>query len=83
MFDGEQVRIRLLCENSTMNTVIDHFGNNVKTETVDEEHFHASADISLGPTFYAWVFEFGGKIKILGPQSAIDGYADLLRKAAE
>ena len=83
MFDGEQVRIRLLGENSTMNTVIDHFGSNVKTETVDEEHFRAAADISLGPTFYAWVFEFGGKIRILGPQSAKDGYAELLRKAAE
>ena len=83
MFDGEHVRIELLCENSAMNTVIDHFGSGVKTETVDGDHFRAVAEISLGPTFYAWVFEFGGKIKIAGPQAAKDGYAELLRKAAE
>ena len=83
MFDGEHVRIQLLCENSTMNTLTDHFGNNVKTEIVDEYHFRMTAEISLGPTFFAWVFEFGGKIKIMGPQSAKDAYAELLRKAAE
>ena len=66
-----------------MNTVIDHFGSTVKTEPVDEDHFRVTAEISLGPTFFAWVFEFGGKIKILSPQSAKDAYAELLRKAAE
>ena len=49
----------------------------------DEEHFTFTAEVSVSPTFFAWVFEFGGKIKIVGPQSVKDAYAKLVKKAIE
>jgi len=27
----------------------------------------AIVDVSVSPTFYGWVFQFGGKMSILGP----------------
>lgn len=83
LFDSEHARVQLLCENSMMNTVIDHFGDKVKTQKADEEHFQFAAEVSVSPTFFAWVFMFGGKIKILSPQSVKEEYAELIKKAIE
>ena len=32
----------------------------------------------LSPTFYGWVFQFGGKIRIIGPDEAMQGFQRLL-----
>ena len=52
-----------------------------KIKKADDEHFHFTAEVSVSPTFFAWIFEFGGRIKILGPQHVRDGYRELLQKA--
>ena len=83
LFDSEHAQVELLCENAMMNTVLDHFGEKVKVKKADDEHFAFTAEVSVSPTFFAWVFEFGGKIKILGPQSVKDAYQELVKKAME
>ena len=83
LFDSEHAQVELLCENGMMNTVLDHFGDKVKTRRADEEHFSFTAEVSVSPTFLAWVFEFGGKIKILGPENVKEKYTELLEKASE
>ena len=83
LFDSEHAHVELLCENAMMNTVLDHFGEKVKVKKADDEHFAFTAEVSVSPTFFAWVFEFGGKIKILGPQSVKDAYQELVKKAME
>ena len=59
-------------------------------ERTDEEHPLSTneliqilfiAEVSLSPTFFAWIFEFGGRIRICGPQNAIDAYRELLEKS--
>ena len=80
LFDKEHAMVELLCENGAMNTVIDHFGTKVKTEQVEEDHFRFQAEVSVSPVFFAWVFEFGGMIKIVGPQEVKDAYTEQLRK---
>ena len=72
--------MELLCENGAMNTVIDHFGTKIRTEQVDEDHFRFEAEVSVSPVFFAWVFEFGGMIEIVGPQEVKDAYTERLRK---
>ncbi len=83
LFDTEHAHVELLCENAMMNTVIDHFGDKVKTRKADEGHFVFTAEVSVSPTFFAWVFEFGGKIRILGPENVKEAYAELVKKATE
>jgi len=68
MYGASIQTITLLCENSVMRSVIDRFGENVRTEAVDEEHFHAIVDVAPSPPFFAWVFTFGGKIRIIEPE---------------
>ncbi len=78
LFDGERTTVELLCHEDTMNSVIDHFGEKAKTKLVDDTHFLLTAEVSLSPTFFAWVFQFGGKIKIQAPKTVIDQYQQLL-----
>ena len=64
MFDGERTTVELFCHEDAMNSVLDHFGENAKTRMVDDTHFLLTTEVSLSPTFFAWVFQFGGKVKI-------------------
>ena len=81
LYDSEHAEVELVCENAMMSTVLDHFGTKIKPTQVDEDHFSFVAEVSLSPTFFAWVFEFGGKIRISGPAAAKDKYKNLLDKA--
>lgn len=83
MYKGKEVTVELACENDLMKAVIDRFGADVQTDILDEEHFRVTAPISLSPTFYSWVFEFGGAIRILAPAEARDAYRDMVTKAAQ
>lgn len=83
MFEGNECEIELLCENDTMKYIIERFGETVRTECVDDNHFRAFANVSLSRMFYGWVFQFGGKIKILSPASVIDEYGKLLEQAKQ
>lgn len=78
MFDGERATVELLCHEDAMNSVLDHFGDNAKTRLVDDTHFLLTAEVSLSPTFFAWVFQFGGKVEIHGPKEVRKSFLSLL-----
>ena len=82
MFDGESVPVELQCDNSLMKTIIDHFGEDVDVRPGDDASFLIRADISASPTFYGWVFGFGGKIRILGPDHIAEQYKQMVLEAA-
>ena len=60
MFSGEETTVELECDTSLMKYVIDRFGLDVETEELSEEKFLAKVPVDLSPTFYGWVFQFGG-----------------------
>jgi len=53
----------------------------MKTTPVDKEHFQFDAEVSVSPTFFSWIFEFGGMIKIVCPENVKEKYSELLSKA--
>lgn len=81
MYDGQHCTVELRCENSIMKDIIDRFGEDVQTEPYDYRHFTATAEVSVSPTFFAWVFTYGEKIEILSPQAAREEYAERLKTA--
>ena len=84
MFDTDQLEeVQLLCHVSTMKHIIDHFGMDVETEPIDEEHFRADILVCTSSTFYRWIFGFNGKMRILGPELVKTAYQEMLRKALE
>lgn len=43
--------------------------------------FRAVVNIAVSHVFYSWVFGFGGKVKIKGPDHVKEKYAEMLRDA--
>ena len=80
MYDGEECEVLLRCENSVMKHLIDRFGTDFDVAAADQNHFDAKLTVSLSDTFYGWVFSFGGKIKIAGPDKATNGFRDALNQ---
>ena len=78
MLSGQECEIELLVENPLMNSIIDRFGEGVKTEIVDDAHFKVIVTVSLSTNFYGWVFASNGKVRIVQPQEAIDGFYSII-----
>lgn len=81
MFNCEHTEVELLCENDVMDSIIDRFGEDVPTQPIDQSSFKATVNIAVSNVFYSWIFGFGGKVKIIRPQSVKEHYADMLRDA--
>lgn len=80
MYAGENTRVEILCDNNMMNSVIDRFGEGVFVQKVDEEHFKALVNVNVSPTFFAWIFTFGGKMKITAPEEVKEQFNDVVKK---
>lgn len=81
MFNSPHEKVELICDNEVMDSIIDRFGENVETYANDETSFRAVADVAVSHVFYSWVFGFGGKVKIKGPDDIRKKYFEMLRAA--
>ncbi|WP_442950784.1 hypothetical protein [Oribacterium sp. WCC10] len=43
--------------------------------------FRATVKVSVSRTFYAWVFQFAGGIRIAGPEGVREEYMEMLKDA--
>lgn len=77
MFDMPPCKIVLECNNEVMKHIIDRFGEDVETTISDITHFITEVKTAPNPPFYAWVFQFAGKIRILSPSEIKDKYAEM------
>lgn len=83
MFSGNEVVVDLRCDNSLMKTMVDRFGEDVKTLAYDMTSFRIITEVSTSPTFFGWVFGFGGKVQILGPESVKEQYKQMVLNAMQ
>lgn len=80
---AERTLVKLVCKNDLMDAMIDRFGPSVKTRKVDNEHFEADVSVAVNSVFFSWIFGFGGKVKIVAPETVKEQYAAMVRSAAE
>lgn len=83
MYDGELVNVRLQCDNSMMKTIIDRFGTQVKVVARDASSFSIEVEVAVSPTFYAWIFTYTNRMRILSPENVRTEYAHRLKKALQ
>ncbi len=69
MFNGEPEEVRLRFDDKLIGAVYDKFGENVKMQRIDDNTIETTAQIRIAPTFWGWVFQFGGMMKIAGPEA--------------
>ncbi len=84
MYDNEEPEeVTLLCHNEVMKGVIDKFGMDFTVKKADKEHFRTKVKVCTSPTFYSWVFQWGGRIRIEGPEDAVTEYRQMAERALE
>lgn len=81
MFSSAREEVELVCDNDVMDSIIDRFGEDVTTYANDMTSFRAVVNIAVSHVFYSWVFGFGGKVKIKGPDNVKKKYAEMLNAA--
>ena len=83
MFSGSEQSVKLRFDNSLINTVIDRFGKNIMTIPDGKDSFIIRVNVKTQRPFFAWLFQFGAKAKILEPESVRKKYADMLSEAID
>lgn len=83
MFSSAREEVELVCDNDVMDSIIDRFGEDVTTYANDMTSFRAVVNIAVSHVFYSWVFGFGGKVKIKGPDNVKEKYAEMLNAAVK
>ena len=81
MFEGpERVTVKLEVRNDLAKYIVDRFGTRQETKQISDDRFTVEVEVSLSPTFYAWVFQFEGGIRILSPKKAVNDIMEMVRK---
>ncbi len=71
MYSGEPKPIELICENSILEPMLDRFGEKVKIQKHDEEHFILKTNAAVSEGLTKWIVQFGGKIKVKAPNDLV------------
>ena len=82
MYSKKPETVELICDNSIMDTIIDKFGEDVKTYAYSLSTFKAEVEVATSHVFYSCVFGFRGQVKILGPEKVKNEYAEMVKAAA-
>ena len=80
---GPEMDITLCCDDTLMNNIIDRFGDDFAFERADESHFRATVHVNASDTFWGWVFEYVGRMKVEAPEEARQIYHERLSRALE
>ena len=81
MYGDEKRDVTLCCEYSVMNKIIDRFGEDIIiVHGEDDEHFQITEPVMVCSTFYSWIFNYGGKIRIIAPADVKREFDELIHK---
>lgn len=82
MYGGPEEKVTLRCSMEILDQVIDRFGDGIELKP-GRKHFTVTVPVSLSTTFYAWVFQYVGKMSILAPEYVRERYAGYLEEALD
>ncbi len=80
MFGGEERRITLEISNDMAGVIIDRFGKDVTFRGVDSTHSSVTLNVAFSTHFITWIWALGDKVKIVGPDSAVEDVKNEIRK---
>ena len=82
MYDGDQEEqeVVLVSENQHMISLIDRFGDEIEASTLNDRQFRAIVRVYPSYTFFSWIFQFHGEIRIAGPEEVKAAYDQMLQE---
>lgn len=79
--NGEEMDITLVCEDALMSNMVDRFGEDFVFQRYDMGHFSAKVHVNVSDTFWGWLFEYAGRMRVEAPREAKQMYRDRLNRA--
>ena len=74
MYGGQPVEITIRFDAKLMGVVYDKFGEDTKMIRLNADTCVATVMVQVSPTFWGWIFQFGGLMQITSPDSMIEEY---------
>ena len=74
MYGGQTTDITIQFSDKLIGVVYDKFGEDTKMVRINENNCVASVKVQISPTFWGWLFQFAGQMKVLSPDTVIADY---------
>ena len=74
MYGGQPMDITIQFNNKLIGVVYDKFGEGTRMVRLTEDSCVATVKVQVSPTFWGWIFQFGGQMRITSPESMIAEY---------
>lgn len=81
MYPGEPRWVRLAFDRALLSAMLDRFGAEAPVSELDEQTLAVCAPVRVSAPFYGWVFQFGGRVRILAPDDVRERMALMLEAA--
>ena len=80
MYGGPIEGVTLEFCDKLINVVQDKFGEDIPMTRTGKETCMATVKVQTSPTFWGWLFQFVGQMKILQPSALMEEYIQRARK---
>lgn len=74
MYGGEQQDVTLQFDQKLIGAVYDKFGEGTRMLRINDTTCVAAVKAQISPTFWGWLFQFGGQMKINSPDTLKEEY---------
>ncbi len=74
MYGGQPVDITIQFDRRLIGAVYDKFGEDTKMICLNSDCCVATVKVQISPTFWGWIFQFGGLMRITSPEGMIEKY---------
>lgn len=83
MYSGEPKPVELACDNDLLEPMLDRFGENVRLQKLDDEHFLLRTNAAVSDGLAAWVVQFGGRVTVRMPKDLIYAVTEKAKAALD
>ena len=80
MFGGQLEDVVLEFDRKLIGVVYDKFGEGVKMIPSGEDKCIATLKVRISPTFWGWLFQFAGEMKMLSPPGLVEEYKNYAQR---
>ena len=80
MYGGEDTLVTLEFDERLVGAVIDRFGKDISIIPIGDR-FRTSVRVMVSPTFFSWVFSFGGGVSVISPDRVRGSYRTCLENS--
>jgi len=71
MYGGDEISVRMECDNDLAGVIIDRFGKDVSIIRIDDKRFAVNVEVAVSKQFLAWIIGLGEGVKIVSPSSVV------------